>query len=71
MRPSIAVFSLLLAQQAAVAHVPGSEQTLLETINHQLFSPHHLPITVALTVVAAVLAALAIHKTVGATSKKR
>ena len=71
MRPSIALALLLLAQQAAVAHVPGSEQSLVEAINHQLFSPQHLPITVALTVAATVLAGLGIHKTMGAAVKKR
>ena len=71
MRPSIAVVMLLLAQQAAVAHVPGSEQTLVETVNHQLFSPHHLPFTLVLTVVAVALAGLGVHKTVGAAAKKR
>lgn len=71
MRPSIALFILLLAQQAAVAHVPGSEQTLLETINHQLFGPHHLPMIAALTLVIVVLAGLGIHKIVGETAKKR
>jgi len=71
MRLSIAAIPLLLAQQAAMAHVPGSEQTLTETLNHQLFGPHHLPITAVMTVVTVALAALAIHKSVGATAKKR
>lgn len=71
MRPSIAVTLLLLAQQAAVAHVPGGEQTLVETISHQVFSLHHLPIILAFGFVAAVLASLRRHKIVGETAKKR
>ena len=71
MRPSIAVITLLIAQQAAVAHVPGSGQTLAETIYHQVLSPHHWPAILAIGFVAVLLGSLRRHKIVGETAKKR
>lgn len=37
-----------------MAHVPGSEQTVLERIGHQFFGSHHLPISILIAVIAIV-----------------
>ncbi|MDJ0918025.1 MAG: hypothetical protein QNJ05_09690 [Woeseiaceae bacterium] len=52
MRLGISALILLLVQRVSLAHVPGSEQTVLERIGHQFFGAHHLPISILIAVVA-------------------
>lgn len=54
MRLGLSALFLLLAQQVAMAHVPGSEQTVLERIGHQFFGSHHLPISILIAVIAVI-----------------
>ena len=58
MRLGICALILLLVQRVSLAHVPGSEQTVLERIGHQFFGSHHLPVSILI----AVLAVLAIRQ---------
>ncbi len=58
MRLAISALILLLVQRVSLAHVPGSEQTVLERIGHQFIGLHHLPISILI----AVLAVLAIRQ---------
>ena len=52
MRVSIIALFLLLVQRVSLAHVPGSEQSLLERVGHQFTGLHHLPFLVLLAVLA-------------------
>lgn len=71
MRPFIAVALLLAAPMASVAHVPGGEQTLAETMSHQLIGPHHLPMTILLVALVWLVARSQADKSVGERAKKR
>ena len=54
MRLGISALILLLGQRVAMAHVPGSEQTVLERIGHQFVGAHHLPISILIAVLVIV-----------------
>ena len=55
MRLGISALILLLVQRVSMAHVPGSEQTVLERIGHQFLGAHHLPISIIIAVLAIVV----------------
>lgn len=55
MRLGISAVILLLLQRVSMAHVPGSEKTVLESIEHQFLGAHHLPITILIAVIAIVV----------------
>lgn len=68
MRSSITALLLLLVTNVSLAHVPGSEQTILEKIEHQLVGLHHLPMT-ALLIIAVVLLVRSYRKRISSESK--
>ena len=55
MRLGISALILLLGQRVAMAHVPGSEQSILERIGHQFVGAHHLPISILIAVLAIIV----------------
>lgn len=55
MRLGISALILLLVQRVSMAHVPGSEKTVLESIGHQFLGAHHLPISILIAVIAIVV----------------
>ena len=55
MRLGISALILLLGQRVAMAHVPGSEQSVLERIGHQFVGAHHLPISILIAVLAIIV----------------
>lgn len=71
MRLLITIALLLAAPMASLAHVPGSEQTLAQTMSHQLIGLHHLPMMALLIALVWLLARLLTLKTVGEHAKKR
>ena len=71
MRLSFGALPVLLAQGVSLAHVPGSEQTVVESMHHQLFGLHHLPMTALLLIVAVALFRIGFKKIVGEAAKKR
>lgn len=48
MRRLTTIIAMLLAPALSLAHVPGADATLGESLSHQLLSIHHLPLTALL-----------------------
>lgn len=64
--------AILLAFAApALAHVSAVDQSIAESVNHQFFGPHHLPVTLLLLVFLIVFAKVITGTTAKKATRKR
>lgn len=62
---------LLVLAAPAIAHVSPRDQSIAESVNHQIFSLHHLPVTLLLLVILIVAARVITGTTAQEIARKR